>query len=85
MCDRALVVFILLQENDRELEQKGVKEYQDETDKHLFICLHSFTKDIQQSKREVYLKEVGWCWRGEGYAYSNLFRPGGHRTARQPV
>lgn len=30
------------------------------------MCLHSFTKDIQQSKREVYLKEVDWYWGGGG-------------------
>lgn len=50
-----------------------------------FICLHSFTKDIQQSRRELYLKEVGWCWgvserRFVYRAYSNLFALG----TRQP-
>lgn len=48
------------------------------------ICLHSFTKDIQQSKRELCLKEVlvfvcvcVW-WGG-----SHLFRPGGGGTQPQ--
>lgn len=27
-----------------------------------FLCLHSFTKDIQQRRRDVYLKEVGCCF-----------------------
>lgn len=37
------------------------------------ICLHSFTKDIQQSKREVYLKEVLVFGGGDTQPRRNLY------------
>lgn len=70
LCDKARVAF-------NQPQVKGLagspsesdKEYEEEIDEHLFfLCLHSFTKDISnrasenEREREVYLKEVGWCW-----------------------
>lgn len=45
-----------------------------------YVCT-AFTKDIQWIEKEVYLKEVGWCWGGSErwfmyHAYSNLFALG---------
>lgn len=45
-----------------------------------YVCT-AFTKDIQWVEKEVYLKEVGWCWGGSErwfmyHAYSNLFALG---------
>lgn len=75
----ALVGLILLQENDRELEQKSVRVPRWERWAPFLICLHSFTKDIQQSKREVYIKEVLVF----GGGFSHLFHPGGATQPRR--
>lgn len=64
LCDKARVAFNRPQVKGRAgSPSESDKEYEEEIDEHLFLCLHSFTKDISnrpsEEEREVYFKGSG--------------------------